>query len=61
MRQKELKGLLAIPEHLTLGSPCSWVIPASKIEYPRVRRDVQYDTYGNRYGKKVSIDRTTKE
>ncbi|HUI44421.1 MAG TPA: nitroreductase family protein [Nitrospirota bacterium] len=50
--QKELKGLLNIPEHLMLAFSLRLGYPASKIEYLRVRRDIDDCTHSNQYGKR---------
>jgi nitroreductase len=50
--QKELKNMLNIPKHLMLAFSLRLGYPTSKIDYLRVRRDIEDFSHNNQYGKR---------
>jgi nitroreductase len=50
--EKELKRLLAIPDHLKIAFSMRLGYPAASTDYLRIRRDVEDFTHRNRYGNK---------
>ena len=50
--QKQLRDLLNIPGHITIAFSLRLGYQASKIEYLRVRRDIDDYIHNNQYGKR---------